>query len=181
MSGRPGLQQAIGYQPRNRNRLHTAVLRITGTRATSPLMARVVKPIDAAIHRLFRGSHTATSVLAGLPIITLTTIGAKSGQERSQLLAAIPVGNDLAVIASNFGQQQSPAWVHNLLTNPDASLTYRERKVAVTARLADKAEYEIAFSNGAAINPTFTAYRERVTQREIPVFILTVSDPAGSD
>ena len=174
MSSERGLQQEIGYQNRKRSRMHTAVLRVTGTRASSRLMSKVVSPLDAAISRLTGGKFTATSQLSGLPLITLVTTGARSGERRENLLAAIPCGDDLAVIASNFGQQESPGWVFNLRANPDATVIYGDQTVAVTARPADRDECEQVFIAGAAINPTFTQYRERITARTIPVFILTL-------
>ena len=58
-----------------------------------------------------------------LPLVTLTTIGAKSGQLRSTPLVGIPDGERLVLVASNFGQGHHPAWYYNLVKNPSASVT----------------------------------------------------------
>lgn len=167
-----GLQDAIGYKPGSRNWFRSLLLWVFGTRPGSWLVSKTITPVDSAIYRLSRGRYTATATISGLPVVMLTTVGAKSGQQRTIPLVGIPVGADLAVIGSNFGQAQSPGWVYNLRANPNAKLTYRDTVVPVTARLADEAEYQEAFAAGSKINPTFNDYRERVTEREIPVFML---------
>ncbi len=73
-----------------------------------------------------QGSAVGPGLLAGLPVIMLTTTGAKSGLPRPMPLVGIPMGDDVAVIGSNYGQERTPGWVHNLLANPAATVDYHE-------------------------------------------------------
>ena len=67
--------------------------------------------IDRPLHRWTGGRLTAPGLLAGLPVIMVTTTGARSGLARTMPLAGIPVADDLAVVGSNFAQARTPAWV----------------------------------------------------------------------
>ena len=94
------------------------------------------------------GRLTAPGLMAGLPVIMLTTTGAKSGEPRS-----MPLGDDLAVIGSNYGQHRTPGWVYNLEADPAATVSYRDRSVEVTARAATDAEADEAFEIAASFYP----------------------------
>ena len=63
------------------------------------------------------------SWLSGLPVVMLTTTGARTGQQRTLPVIAVPDGDNLVVIASNWGQRRHPAWYHNLRAHPEATVT----------------------------------------------------------
>lgn len=84
---------------------------------------RTLYHFDLPVLRLSRGRYSVTSLLAGLPVVTVTTIGAKSGQPRSLPLVAIPSGEAVILIASNFGQAHHPAWYYNLRAHLAVQLT----------------------------------------------------------
>ena len=111
-------------------------------------------------------------LMAGLPVIMLTTTGAKSGEPRSMPLVGIPLGDDLAVIGSNYGQQRTPGWVYNLEADPTATVSYRDRAVEVTARAASDAETDEAFEIATSFYPGYGKYRARASHRTIRVFVL---------
>ena len=50
--------------------------------------------------------------------LMLHTVGAKTGQPRSNLLAYYRDGDDYLVVASNGGADRNPAWYHNLRAHP---------------------------------------------------------------
>ncbi|GIT00942.1 MAG: hypothetical protein CM1200mP26_26540 [Acidimicrobiales bacterium] len=102
----------------------------------------------------------------------LTTTGAKTGKPRTMPLLGIPVGEDLGVIGSNFGQRNTPGWVYNLEADPSAVVAYRDRSVEVVARRADEAETDRIFALGHAFYPGYAKYRLRADHRIIRVFIL---------
>ena len=93
---------------------------ITRTKAGSRLLARTLHHLDRPMLRLSHGRYSLTSALAGLPVVMVTTIGAKSGQPRQLPLVAIPDGENVILIASNFGQHHHPAWYYNLHAHPQA-------------------------------------------------------------
>ena len=102
----------------------------------------------------------------------LTTTGAKTGKPRTMPLLGIPVGEDLAVIGSNYGQRNTPGWVYNLEADPSAIVAYRDRSVEVVARRADEAETDRIFALGHAFYSGYAKYRLRADHRIIRVFIL---------
>ena len=58
----------------------------------------------------------------GLSLLLLTTIGAKTGDERTSPLAYSRDGDRLVVIASKGGAPKNPAWHHNLRIYPDVNV-----------------------------------------------------------
>jgi deazaflavin-dependent oxidoreductase (nitroreductase family) len=82
------------------------------------------------------------------------------------------MGDDLAVIGSNYGQEHTPGWVHNLLANPAATVAYRDRSVEVNARAASDVEADAAFETASRFYPGYAKYRQRAHHRVIRVFVL---------
>jgi len=72
------------------------------------LFARVLHRVDRVAFRLTGGRRTVTSTLSGLPVVMLTTTGARTGMPRTVPVLAIPIGDDTAVAAGNFGRAQDP-------------------------------------------------------------------------
>ena len=87
------------------------------------LFAKTAHHIDRPIFRLSKGRRTFGSMLTGLPVVMLTTTGAKSGKQRTVPVLGLPVDEGMAVIASNFGQHKNPGWYYNLLANPAGELS----------------------------------------------------------
>jgi deazaflavin-dependent oxidoreductase (nitroreductase family) len=105
-------------------------------------------------------------------VIMLTTTGAKSGEPRSMPLVGIPLDDELAIIGSNYGQAHTPGWVYNLEADPSATVAYRDRSVAVTARRATDTEADRTFEVAATFYPGYGKYRARASHRTIRVFFL---------
>lgn len=98
-------------------------MRATG--ATAPmswLSARVMHRLDKGVHRITAGRTTFAGIVTGLPVVMLTTTGARSGQPRTWPLLGLRDGDRIVVVASNYGQRNHPAWYHNLRANPIASV-----------------------------------------------------------
>jgi deazaflavin-dependent oxidoreductase (nitroreductase family) len=86
------------------------------------LFARVLQRIDRPVYRLTRGRHTFASMVSGIPVVMLTTTGARSGLPHTVPVLGLPTDDGLAVIASNFGQARHPAWYHNLRAKPEGEV-----------------------------------------------------------
>ena len=170
------LQERLGLRYRPPNLLHRAVQWLAATPAGAWLFQRTIHHVDRPLFRLSGGRVTLVSLLAGLPVVLVTTTGHRSGLERTTPLLAIPVGEDVAIIGSNFGQADTPAWVHNLEADPTARIAHRGRTVDVTARPASEPEADRAFERAATIYPGYASYRERAAHRTIRVFLLRPTD-----
>ena len=105
------------------------------------------------------------------PVLLLTTIGRRSGEERTSPLIYVEDGNDVAVIASNGGRPRHPAWYLNLQAKPEAEVRVGADTRRVRFRVAEGAERERLWSRAAEVYPGYEAYRKR-TERQIPVVIL---------
>lgn len=136
--------------------------------------SRTLHHVDRAVYRLTRGRATFASWVAGLPIVMLTTTGAKSGRRHTLPLVAVPEQERLIVIASNYGQYRNPAWYHNLRANPQATITFEGVTREVTARELQGPERERHYARAIEIYPGWTQYRKRAAHRQIPVMELTV-------
>jgi deazaflavin-dependent oxidoreductase (nitroreductase family) len=167
-----GLQEALDLRIRHANFVQGAMQAVAASKPGSWLFARTMHHIDKPLFRSTRGRVTLPGLMAGLPVIMLTTTGARSGKPRTLPLVGIPHGSDLAVIGSNYAQPSTPGWVYNLLANPQAMVELRSHQVPVTARLASDEEADAVFEDASAIYAGFAAYRDRLTTRSIRVFVL---------
>jgi deazaflavin-dependent oxidoreductase (nitroreductase family) len=136
------------------------------------LFARIMHRIDRPVHRLTRGRYTFASLLSGIPVVMLTTTGAKSGQPRTVPVLGLPTQDGLAIIASNFGQNHQPAWYHNLRAHPDAEVVVDGMHRRVRAVEADDERRAQIWQQGLRVYPGFDQYERRAAHRRISVFVL---------
>ncbi len=149
------------------------VARISSSAAVSRLLAHTLHRIDGPVLRISKGWISPTAVVAGFPIVMLTTIGAKTGRSRTVPLVGIPDGDKIILIASNWGGQHHPAWYHNLRVHPEATLVINGRTSTYVARQASGEERERYWQRALRIYPNYETYKDRTDGREIPVMILT--------
>ncbi len=135
--------------------------------------ARTLHHLDRPIQRLSGGRQSLTHLMSGLPVVTVTTVGAKSGQPHALPLVAVPDGENVILIASNFGQDRHPAWYYNLRAHPQVQLTYEGKTVTYLARETDDAERERCWQRAVDLYSGYAAYKERAGHRKIGVFLLT--------
>lgn len=171
-----GLSQALGYELKPPNRTQQGVQAIASTRPGGWVVAKLQPPLDRALFRRTGGTTTAASLLSGLPVIMLATTGARSGTVRTTPIFGIPLGDDLAIIGSNYGRKSAPGWVYNLTADPAATVTFGDRTVPVVARPADDEETDEVFARAAHIYRGYAEYRSRAAQRQIKVFVLEPSE-----
>ena len=65
---------------------------------------------------------TKGTTLRGMPVIILTSRGAKSGKIRKTPLMRVEHGGDYAVVASKGGAPEHPVWYYNLVADPHVEL-----------------------------------------------------------
>jgi deazaflavin-dependent oxidoreductase (nitroreductase family) len=140
------------------------------------LFARVLHRIDRPVHRLTRGRYTFASLVSGIPVVMLTTTGAKTGRRRTVPVLGIPTRGDVAIIASNFGQHRHPAWYHNLRAHPEADVVVDGVHRRVRAVEADEERRAEIWRDGLKTYPGFGQYERRAAHRRISVFVLEPLD-----
>jgi len=156
-----------------RNWAQSATISFASSAFGAKLFAPTMHHLDRMTLRLTGGRHTMVSLVSGLPIITLTTTGAKSGQPRAVPLVATPDGANLIVIASNWGQAHYPAWYHNLRAHPEAQVTQDGQTRPYRARELDGKDRARAWDRAVRLYPGYAAYATRTKGRPIPVFRLS--------
>jgi deazaflavin-dependent oxidoreductase (nitroreductase family) len=107
----------------------------------------------------------------GAPLLLLTSIGAKSGVARTTPLMYLPDGERIVIFASKAGAPTNPAWYHNLLANPSATVEVGGDIFDVDVSVATGEERERLFNRQSELMPQFADYAQRTT-RQIPVVVL---------
>jgi deazaflavin-dependent oxidoreductase (nitroreductase family) len=111
----------------------------------------------------------------GDQLMLVTTVGARSGEERISPVMFRRDGERYVVVASKGGAPDNPGWYNNLKTNPVARVEVGAatgtETFEVRAREAEGEERERMFADRVAIAPGFGEY-QRKTSRQIPVMIL---------
>jgi deazaflavin-dependent oxidoreductase (nitroreductase family) len=138
----------------------------------SRLFARVMHHIDRPVYKLTGGRHTFASLASGLPVVMLTTTGARTGVSRTVPVLGLPTPDGLAVIASNYGQPHHPAWYHNLRANPEGKVTVDGMTRAFRATEAAGDVRARIWQEGLKVYPGWSQYERRAANREIAVFVL---------
>jgi deazaflavin-dependent oxidoreductase (nitroreductase family) len=143
------------------------------------VFARVLHRIDRLVFRITGGRRTATAVISGLPVVMLTTTGARTGLPRAVPVLGFPVGLDIAVAAGNFGRADAPGWCVNLRRDSRAQLVVEgQRRLVVAEELTGAARQEV-WGRAIEILPAAAAYERRAGGRTIAVFLLR-RDPSIS-
>lgn len=110
----------------------------------------------------------------GAPLLLLTTTGAKTGNSHTAPVMYLQEGDKMMVFASKAGAPSNPAWYHNLVAHPDATVEVGTEKYKVNARVLTGEERDRVFEKQATLYPGFREYQEKTT-RVIPVIELTRS------
>lgn len=111
-------------------------------------------------------------MFAGMPLLLLHHVGAKSGTDRVSPLAYLPDGDRYAIFASKGGAPEHPSWYHNLKAHPETKIELAGQEVAVVAHEAEGAERDRLYAEQSSRLPQFSEY-EKNTTRKIPVVVLT--------
>ena len=138
-----------------------------GARTPPRPLLRILMPIMERVHRRkgdrFRGGD----------LLYLTTIGARTGQRRTNPVARFDDGHGgWLVVASFGGAAHHPGWYHNIAAHPDqvfaevAGVTHR-----VEADQLAGPDYDAAWAFVTARSAGFRGYGDR-TDRRIPVLRL---------
>ena len=147
-----------------------------GTRGGRPapgFLNKIMMPLMIRIHRR-QGDK-----FSGMNLLYLTTVGAKSGQKRTNPVARFddPSGG-WVIVASAGGALTHPAWYHNVVAHPDqvwAEVSGTNHHVNV--QQLDGEERKLAWTRVVQDAPRFQGYTKK-TDRQLPVLRLTPTTEA---
>jgi deazaflavin-dependent oxidoreductase (nitroreductase family) len=151
------------------NPFFRAMRRMAGWRGVSWLYARILPTADRLVSRLSGRKLTLVAITTGLPVLLLTTIGAKTGALRVNPVLYLRSGEDFVVIASNWGQRHNPGWYYNLLAHPKATVTLDGATFDALAREATAPERDLFWAQAVRMYPAWNIYKARALRREFPI------------
>jgi deazaflavin-dependent oxidoreductase (nitroreductase family) len=110
-------------------------------------------------------------------LVLLTTVGRRSGEQRTKPMLGHRDGGHLYVIASNNGAPRHPAWYQNLAADPRVTVEIDDETYAATATPLAGDEYERLWTELKQAYPFLVEHESRAG-RTIPVVEL-VPNRAG--
>lgn len=108
---------------------------------------------------------------AGVPLLLLTTTGAKSGQERVSPMIYLPEGDHYYVFAVNNGAPTNPGWYYNLIAHPDVTVEIGTEKFEARASVLEDEERERVNRIYVQNMPVLVEMLAKIT-RKVPFVLL---------
>jgi deazaflavin-dependent oxidoreductase (nitroreductase family) len=145
------------------------------TKTGLAMWRRFAAPIEAPIMKATGGR---VRLNLAVPIVVLSSTGARSGQRREIPLAYFTDGDDVILIASNYGGERHPAWYHNLLAHPECELHIGSRGGRFLARETTGPDRDRLYALAVErLNRVFDLHQKRSGEfRSIPVMRLTPAE-----
>lgn len=109
--------------------------------------------------------------LRDLPVVILTTLGAKSGKIRKSPVMRVEHDGVYAVVASLAGAPKHPVWYHNAVSDPRVELQDGPVRQDMLAREVTGDEKALWWARAVEAFPDYADYQKR-TDRQIPVLVL---------
>ena len=135
------------------------------------LIKHVASPLDPYIFKATNGRLTSMGP-PSMPMLTLTTMGRRSGRPRSVHLACLEREGDYLVVASAMGQDRHPAWRYNIEANPEVEIQVCGNCFAARAQVLADVEKQAVWGDILEAIPQMNVYEAR-TERNIPVIRLS--------
>jgi proline iminopeptidase len=107
----------------------------------------------------------------GSTILLLTTIGRRTGEQRTVPLIHGMDGDNPVIVASKGGAPADPGWYRNLVKTPEVEVQILGERFPARARTAEGEERERLWRMMNGIWRYYDDYQTR-TDREIPVVVL---------
>ena len=122
------------------------------------------------VEKYERSGGAEGNEIMGLPIVVITSRGARSGNLRKNPVMRVEHGGVYAAVASKGGAPEHPEWYHNLVADPHVDLQDGLEPASYVARIATGEERAEWWERAVAAFPNYAEYQTK-TDREIPVFL----------
>jgi deazaflavin-dependent oxidoreductase (nitroreductase family) len=132
---------------------------------------------NAGIVKEFRANQGRVGgIWAGIPLILVHHVGARSGVERVTPVAYHPQpGGRFAIWAANGGSPAHPNWYYNLKANPAITVEVDDRTFRVLAHELDGTARAALWPELTSVYPQLADVQAK-TGRQFPLFLLTRSE-----
>ena len=118
-----------------------------------------------------RSGGSEGTTLRGMPVVVVTSRGARSGKVRKTPLMRVEHDGRYALVASQGGAPTHPRWYFNLVADPHVELQDGSTKSEMVAREVTGDEKAVWWKRAVDAYPDYADYQQR-TERQIPVFVL---------
>ena len=118
-----------------------------------------------------RSGGTEGTTLRGVPVIVVTSMGARSGKLRKAPVMRVEHEGSYAAIASKGGAPEHPAWYRNMIEQALVEVQDGPAKGDFRAREVSGAERAQWWERAVAVWPDYAEYQTK-TDRQIPVLVL---------
>ncbi len=133
---------------------------------------RTINDWDRQIIEEFRANGGKVGgQFAGVPLLLLTTTGAKSGEHRISPLAYLSEGGRIYIFAGNRGAPTNPHWYHNLVAHPDVTVELGTEKFAAGSTVIESTKWDRLGRIQLQKLPGLAEVQAKIT-RKIPVILL---------
>lgn len=116
------------------------------------------------------GTEATTLLDTGLPVVVVTSVGARSGKLRKNPVMRVEHDGAYAIVASKGGAPEDPVWYRNLVAHPMVELQDGPDKWDMTVREVTGDERDAWWQRAVAAYPSYADYQAK-TDRVIPVLV----------
>jgi deazaflavin-dependent oxidoreductase (nitroreductase family) len=130
---------------------------------------------------LYEGSNgTEGTTLRGVPVIIMTTRGARSGKLRKVPVMRVEHEGTYAAVASVGGAPKHPVWYFNMVADPEVEVRDGGNVWNMRARELTGEEKAAWWKRATTVWPDYDKYQTK-TDREIPLFLLEPAAEAAPE
>jgi deazaflavin-dependent oxidoreductase (nitroreductase family) len=123
---------------------------------------------SVSLYRLSNGKFGGR--VQGLQVLLLTTIGRKTGEERTTHSDTLWMRAITSLLPQTPGEIDT-AWFHNLRAGPHLKIEIKDRQLEAEAEVASSEKRGLLWSQLISLSPAYANYTKK-TNREIPLVIL---------
>jgi deazaflavin-dependent oxidoreductase (nitroreductase family) len=123
------------------------------------------------VEQIESSGGTEGTMLRGVPVIVITSMGSKSGKLRKNPVMRVEHDGAYGAVASKGGAPEHPAWYRNLAEHPMVEVQDGTARGDFTAREVSGDERAAWWERALQVWPDYAEYQTK-TEREIPVFVL---------
>lgn len=146
-------------------------MKVSNTATGRNVGIHLAAKVDPFLLRITGGRIATTGFF---PVLNLIARGRKSGEERQATLVYFTRGEEVILIASNFGREKNPAWYYNATANPEVELLVKGERLPYRVRETAGDEREHLLDLAEQLYPGYGDYRRRTAGiRAIPALALS--------
>lgn len=134
-------------------------------------MTKVLTEGHAKLYQLVGGKRMGGGEKPA-SVIIVTTTGRKTGKKRPKPLAHLKDGDNYLVTGSAAGADDHPAWILNMLADPNVTVQDLDKVIECTAHVELEGPVRDEMYDRFRQYGSFSTYESK-TDRTIPVAVLT--------